>query len=337
MTPPSLHDRIAGCFAGVALGDALGMPWETCTRGEILELTGGQGVTRLQGLPAHHPRKHGDTRGLHPGETTDDWQLTHAVATSLMRCQGFHLVDQAAAHIEAYETSTSGWGGSTRDAVASIKRWFDTRGRDGRRPDLPAPPAPNRGKGNGVLMKLAPLACHAALVRDRQGPDALDDRELRQQIRALGRMSHHEEVSSDVGSVLLAILEDRLSPPGPVPLLRLIEEPGLASTLHRLFLGGEAGRLPSADETRDGCGTSFLASESAAFCLATMLRHPDDFSAAVLEAVNAGGDTDTNAAIVGALIGARVGASGLPVAWVHAVREAPRALAFAAEFTQTLG
>ncbi len=345
----TLADRIRGCFVGVALGDALGMPWETCSHEEILDLTGGKGVVALQDMPAGHARKLADTRGIAVGETTDDWQLTSAVARSLIRSRGFHLFDLAATHIEAFETLTKGWGGGTRAAMREMQRWFDTRGREGRRPDVPASPKPGYGKGNGVLMKLSPLACHAALDlasaeaasrADRSAFLPLDPRaELRLRVTLLGRMSHDEEYSPDVASVLFSLLTD----PGPCTpefVLSRIENESLTGTLRPLYFspgsaGHESRREPTATETRLACRTTFLASESAAFALATLLRHPDDFAAAVLEAINGGGDTDTNASITGALVGARVGLQGIPTAWISAVPDAARALATADELIAT--
>ncbi len=53
------------------------------------------------------------------------------------------------------------------------------------------------------------------------------------------------------------------------------------------------------------------------------LRHPEDYATAVEEVIRCGGDTDTSAAIVGAIIGARVGEEGIPVAWREALIEWP--------------
>lgn len=62
-------------------------------------------------------------------------------------------------------------------------------------------------------------------------------------------------------------------------------------------------------------GTSSFALESVPFAIATFLRHPLDFRAALKEAVEAGGDTDTNAAIVGSMVGANVGVGAIPDGW----------------------
>jgi len=59
-------------------------------------------------------------------------------------------------------------------------------------------------------------------------------------------------------------------------------------------------------------GTSSYVAEAVAAALYCFVRHPNDFSAAVLTAVNAGGDTDTIASMTGSLSGAYLGARALP-------------------------
>jgi ADP-ribosylglycohydrolase len=46
-------------------------------------------------------------------------------------------------------------------------------------------------------------------------------------------------------------------------------------------------------------------------------RHHDNFENAVTEAVGGGGDTDTVAAIIGGIVGAKVGKRGLPENWLN--------------------
>lgn len=333
----ALHNRIRGCLAGVAIGDALGMPWETCTQEEILEVTQGTGATDLQDLPAEHPRKVNDPRGIALGNTTDDWQLTKAVATSLIRSRSFHLFDQAAAHIEAYETSTQGWGGSTRRAIAEFKRWFDSRGREGRRPDCPANPEDGRGKGNGVLMKLAPLACMVALERAASGLHNAKDQALRATTKMLTKMTHVEDISPDFASVLLASLEGRLVSIAWPNLRPMIHNDEVRTTLENLFARRADVELPTIGEIRAQCGTSFLASESATYCLSVFMLHPQDFRAALFAAINGGGDTDTNASITGALLGSHLGLEAIPPAWMAAIPDAAHALRLADQLIATFG
>jgi ADP-ribosyl-[dinitrogen reductase] hydrolase len=53
------------------------------------------------------------------------------------------------------------------------------------------------------------------------------------------------------------------------------------------------------------------------------LFHAPTFEAALIDVVNRGGDSDTNGAIAGALLGARFGVMGIPSRWRHAVLDAP--------------
>ena len=62
--------------------------------------------------------------------------------------------------------------------------------------------------------------------------------------------------------------------------------------------------------------------------LYSWLRHRGDFRAAMVAALNCGGDTDTVGAIVGALCGARNGAKDIPKDWIDALAEWPRSTAF---------
>ncbi|MCW8884545.1 MAG: ADP-ribosylglycohydrolase family protein, partial [Motiliproteus sp.] len=54
------------------------------------------------------------------------------------------------------------------------------------------------------------------------------------------------------------------------------------------------------------------------------LRYPNDYDKAVAEIISAGGDTDTTAAILGGIIGARVGKNGIPSPWLQGIKDWPR-------------
>jgi ADP-ribosylglycohydrolase len=56
------------------------------------------------------------------------------------------------------------------------------------------------------------------------------------------------------------------------------------------------------------------------------LRFPIDYASAVQSVIRCGGDTDTNAAIVGGIVGARVGVDGIPEVWRKGLAEWPRNL-----------
>lgn len=56
--------------------------------------------------------------------------------------------------------------------------------------------------------------------------------------------------------------------------------------------------------------------------------HPDNYRAAIEDAVRRGGDTDTVAAIVGGILGPKVGIGGIPSEWITGLAEFPRSVAW---------
>jgi hypothetical protein len=68
----------------------------------------------------------------------------------------------------------------------------------------------------------------------------------------------------------------------------------------------------------------------------TWLANPRDFKGALLEIVNCGGDTDTTAAILGAIIGSGVGKDGIPKEWIDDLIEWPRTPAWIESLSQQL-
>ena len=66
------------------------------------------------------------------------------------------------------------------------------------------------------------------------------------------------------------------------------------------------------------------------------LSHQDDYKAAVEALIRCGGDADTTAAIVGGIIGARVGEDGIPKAWLQGVRDWPMSIAWLRRLGQWL-
>jgi ADP-ribosyl-[dinitrogen reductase] hydrolase len=68
-------------------------------------------------------------------------------------------------------------------------------------------------------------------------------------------------------------------------------------------------------------GVSGFVLHSVPVCLHVVFRHLQDFQQAMLEILACGGDTDSNAAIVGGIVGARVGKEGIPRVWQDGLLE----------------
>jgi len=66
------------------------------------------------------------------------------------------------------------------------------------------------------------------------------------------------------------------------------------------------------------------------------LRHQDDFASGIEEIIRLGGDTDTAAAILGGIIGARVGREGIPAALLERLIDWPRSRTYLARVAARL-
>ncbi|CAN5499791.1 ADP-ribosylglycohydrolase family protein [soil metagenome] len=94
-----------------------------------------------------------------------------------------------------------------------------------------------------------------------------------------------------------------------------------------------AGASLPAEETIPENPTGFapITIQAVAGCLAT---HSDDLESAVRLAVESGGDTDTIAAIVGGILGARLGPSAVPAVWTDSIIEWPRSVGWLRELAR---
>ena len=64
-----------------------------------------------------------------------------------------------------------------------------------------------------------------------------------------------------------------------------------------------------------GNGSRIICQDTVPLCLWVAARHLDDDRSAVVAAIRARGDIDTNAAIVGGIVALATGAAGIPTGW----------------------
>jgi ADP-ribosylglycohydrolase len=317
MSAVLMKSRFQGALLGVAIGDGMGMPVETMRPDEIQTLNDGKGVTGFMPIVQ---KKFPEMQGYPAAATTDDWQLTTAVARSLIRTNGkFDPEDCLREHIKEYRIDNRTWGKGSRAAIEAIIKG------ERKITDPPASIAGRTGLGNGIIMKVAPLA----LVTE-----AMPEHSCMTDCWALGRLTHGDVRASISAYAVLRLMHvimrrdigysDRANPDDLLCWL-IWEVEGMEkefgdreTPIHDRISGRlrrVSGCLGSAQMVYDKIGCGFVATETAPYVIATFLRHPTDFRAGVLEAVNAGGDADTNASIVGALIGLNVGFDGIPQEW----------------------
>ncbi len=318
MHKPSMRDRFRGALVGVAIGDGIGKSVETMTHDEIMALNNGMGVTGfMESVQTTFP----EVALLPPTATTDDWQLTAIVARALIRSGGsFRLFDCAAEHIAGWRRDNCMWGKSSRSAIGELAENRRMLGI------YPAIIPGKTGLGNGVVMKISPLALVDFFVPAEQ---QIND------CAALGSLTHGDPRATIAAYAIMRTMHTAMG--------RGFDGLTAGKTEYYQWLDWEVremerryadAKLAPGDQIsgrlnrvrgmvnpkliRETAGCSFVSTETAPFTIATFLRHPDDFRAGVLEVVNAGGDTDTHASIVGAMIGANVGIGGLPPEWVEA-------------------
>lgn len=333
---------LRGCLAAVAEGDAIGLPWEIKTAELIFAETGGRGVLGVTAIPDDHA--FASLRGLPLGSTSDDWGTTGGTVRAFLSCRDpsapafRHIVAREYAH-ELLLTGGKGWGKGTKAAIIDMDEWL--RGIPGHRsPVDPVVPTAGVGSANGVAMRIAGYGIVHGVWRMAR-PLAVD-------VVENGRMTHGDLRASvaafAVAETIRSIVACHAAGESPeriadrfrslAPLVELIDavsglesdlrlEPTVSRALSRLR---EPGVLSSAASLRRTVGTSTLCWESVPFSIGTFLRHADDPRAAILEAVNAGGDTDSNAAIVGAMVGLLNGIDALPCEWLEAVPAAREAI-----------
>jgi ADP-ribosyl-[dinitrogen reductase] hydrolase len=324
----SFRRAVRGGFIGLAVGDALGVPAEGHSYDWIMRKTGYQGIVGYLDPKLSCVK---DTQGLPVGSTSDDTQLARVTARSLIRSRGFDIEDQGRGLIEEFERTKFGWGGTTTAAAVAIKEWRDSHGEKGRHPAAPAPvpTTEHPSAGSGPAIKVFPLAAYYLIGRnpDRAAMPFLDH------AMSLALMTHGD-VRACVASVALghAIAAFARLPSFATDArdkrfiaTEVMRATKRAESIHRNFrpqappfsayLERAFSLLDDPLMLRTEVNTGFLAVESVPFAIATALRHPDDFHAAVCEGVSAGHDTDTVGAMIGAMIGSRVGLEGIPAEW----------------------
>lgn len=318
--------HIRGMLIGGAIGDALGAPVETWDLKRITEVHGGP-ITKYVSPIAHKWFK---PEEFLPGMTTDDTQLTVATMEGLLkgheRATNEKTFDRymdaiAEAHVAAMKHAIGGWGKSTTEAVQRLEagvHWSQS----GKTTEK------NRGTGNGVPMKNPPLGAWAVSPVGGRWLDP-DDFQFNQRLVDFSAMTHWSSLSAEASvihaNVMMSLLADHFVPKYLVDLItELVWEwqqekdhnhwhtAGLEKSddtlktpllkLGRLWASGALKGM-SDDDLKAEFGSSCYVYHSLPFSYALFLRDPESF-ASVMAAVNAGGDNDTNAKMVGEMLGA---------------------------------
>ncbi len=305
--PPASPEQRSGCLLGLALGDALGFVVEAEPPGVALayvrdELRAGRAGER------GHP-------SFPFGQYSDDTQLARELLLSLQEAGRFdpETFGRRLAALFATNRDVGAGPGSRAAALrlAAGTPWTEA--------GAPAPYA-----GNGSAIRAAPLGLlygddPAALVRVAVAQSRVTHQDRRCAAGAVAM----------AGAAALAARRGHIDPPAWLEELAGLVRPvdqGMAWAIELVrgwaSLGpNEAARaLHTAGldpDARDPwLGVSAHVVPSVSWALYAFLRSPDSYWDVVCTAIGVGGDTDSMAAMAGALAGSRLGIGALPAGLV---------------------
>jgi ADP-ribosylglycohydrolase len=303
-------DKVRGCFLGIAIGDALGKPTETYTASQIAEKFG-----RLTKYIVNTEHKYYD--GMPAGSWTDDTQLSLAVARGFLHKGEFDLDAIAEEHCAEFMLSVNGWGKTTKEAVAKMvdgAKWDQASLTDEK----------NRGTGNGICMKVAPVGLYMALTNpDCNNPQWANDVK---KLSKLATMTHFTSMAITSGfAQAFATFKCFQSDPNNFDLDSFIRTVAGSGKMGRRYLfktiGDDdiASRLLLLEKHKEFNteriinelkGTCYVY-DSLPFTLMFFVKNPYSIES-MYDVASSGGDTDTNASMLGALLGALHGTKIFP-------------------------
>ncbi len=322
-----LVSRIAGCLAGLALGDALGTPTQPTP-----EATRAR-YGRIRTFLAPHPDDPFGHAGLRAGQITDDTQAALALVQAVLQKRAFS-VDIAAeallAWLDSIDAAHSPYvGPSTKAAYHALKR------------GVPATASGLGGTTNGAAMRVAPLGF---LARD---PEAVNDYAVWSALPTHNSPVGLASAAAVAGAVRAAASGAEL--PGLIAAAGESAQAGarryagpplfaVAPDLGRriawaVSLAAEGPRaLPDPDDwpesvwarlrtLYDLVGAGLAAQDSVPTALALVTLADGDPLTAARLAANLGGDGDTIGAIAGALGGALRGLDAIPADLVQTLEQ----------------
>jgi ADP-ribosylglycohydrolase len=293
------EDRIVGCILGTAVGDAIGLPYEGLSRRRAEKLLG-------------RPDRHRFFFGC--GMVSDDTEHTCIVAQSLIAACG---------DLSAFRRSFA-WG---------LRRWLL---------DIPA------GIGITTLRSILRLwvgfgpersgvysSGHGPAMRAAILGVTIDDTTALCDFVGVSSRITHTDPKAEIGALAVALGAQMAGQHGEASANEYLAR--LASVLDdrgREFLTLIADVVRSvnarqstaafADSMGLAKGVSCYIYHSVPVALHAWLSYPQDCRAAIESVVACGGNTDSTGAIVGGIVGASVGRSGIPDDWLSGLIEWPR-------------
>ena len=301
--------RAHGALAGLALGDALGMPTQAMSPEQIRAVYGR--ITGLVDADASQPY----APGMPAGSVTDDTEQALLVASLLVRGRGSSSGRVALNAVE-FAHSLLAWedsmiergsldllGPSTKAALERVRAGEDPLSVGG------------AGTTNGAAMRVTPIGIAVSTA----DPEAFAEsvwsscrvtHATRQGFQSAAlvaaAVSMGIDAASSSASDVRALLWEAVSYVDSLPERGAwAPDPDVVAATRRALELASTSPLPSLELLAEQIGSSVASAQAIPMAFALLARDPSP--RALLDAANIGGDTDTIGAIAGAILGAAAG------------------------------
>jgi len=303
--------RARGALYGLAVGDALGMPTQMLSRQEIRDRWGPL-LPGFEPAPPGHPI----AAGMPAGAITDDTEQAVLLGRLLVKGHGTVGPRELAEALVRWEHDMAARGSldllgpSTKRAVAAVLA------------GTPPEEAGATGDTNGAAMRITPVGIAVALHPAHTSLSTLVDHVI-----AASHVTHNTGIALAGAAAVAAAVSAGISGAGIAEATALAVRAARVAAGRGHWVAGAdvaariewaTGLVAGRDQAEAAeliytlVGTSLAAQESVPAAFAVLAAVPDDPWQACLLAASLGGDTDTIAAMAGAVAGACAGVKAFP-------------------------
>lgn len=316
----NIQDKCRGSLVGGAVGDALGYEVEFMSLSAIRKKYGEKDIVNYEL----------DRNGV--AEFSDDTQMSLFTAEGLLNAvtaEKYHYPDMLSYISDAYHYW---YTTQTMPPLKMSKCWLTHLATlwSKRAPGMTCMsalaaqgPVVNNSKGCGGVMRVAPIGIYSG------AHPKLLDMVMAGQLAGMAADLTHKHPLSSLSSIALAMLVSDLITHEKVDrdkfrfivlnrVIKLMELNGLKSEhfdfLSKLIVNAldlAVSEVSDTDAIRQ-LGEGWVAEETLAIAIFSVMRYIDDFEKCIVCAVNHDGDSDSTGAVAGNIIGAILGYSAIP-------------------------
>jgi ADP-ribosylglycohydrolase len=284
-------NKIKGCLFGLSIGDAIGLRYETVKPKNIKEKNIGKSCIF--------------------GAVSDDTEQMILITKSLLETKNINeFKDNFRKKLQLWLLTLPINIGKT--TLKSIMKSFISKGYG------------TAGTGNGSVMRIAPIG----LIFKN------DQEKIKEYTEVSCRITHNSD-ESVVNSIAIAILisyilnnnltkDSKLNIPEILILLKNLDDSSFWQCTVRELEEAIKTNIEPIDLVKNWTGDKGAigyTKYSTLLSIYCWIKYYGDYKKSIIEIIKCGGDSDTNAAILGSLMGVSVGYDNLPIEWLNKLND----------------